>query len=146
MKTQTNPKILFVKLFLLIITTGEKTTLTELQVHAKKGENIKLQNEIEKYRYKEYIEKEVNKYFINISPENYKIIIQKAQLLISRLDIKSKKIQAEYLLQCIENISQNILFHQEIRQYRIADQKPDILISDAVKYNGKEIPLDYFLI
>lgn len=92
MKTQTNPKILFVKLFLLQIATGENLSLTELQAHTKKGENIKLQNEIEKYLDKENIQKEVNEYFINISPKNYKIIIEKIQLFISKMDIKSKKI------------------------------------------------------
>lgn len=146
MKTQTDTKILLLKSLIIQIATGGKISLTELEAHAKKGENIKLPEEIEKYTDIENIQKKTDEYFVNISSENYKIIIQKTQLLISRLDLKSKKIQAEYLLQCIENLSQNILFHQGIRQYKIADQKPNILKPDAVKYNRKEIPLDDFLI
>ncbi|MEG0916611.1 MAG: hypothetical protein RSF68_06345 [Myroides sp.] len=63
-----------------------------MEAHAKKGENIKLPEEIEKYTDIENIQKKADEYFVNISSENYKIIIQKTQLLISRLDIKSKKI------------------------------------------------------
>ncbi len=91
MKTQTDTKIIILKLFFLQIATGENLSLNELQAHAKKGENIKLQNEIEKYSDKENIQKEVNEYFTNISPENYKIIIEKIQIFISKMDIKSKK-------------------------------------------------------
>lgn len=46
MKTQTDTKILILKLFLLQIATEEKISLTELEAHAKKGEIIKLREEI----------------------------------------------------------------------------------------------------